>query len=152
MDWKVPGEILFRQFRTVSDVEHVEALLERIPIWFAILRRWELLPEGPVPEKVTLAVLWNTAFARWVVAQKIDVQPLRRKDLGILQKKLRGKQSEVQRSIFLALATQQCQLSERESQALQVLAEYAQEKLREALAVDATTIELRFIEGLLIQE
>jgi Family of unknown function (DUF6178) len=146
------GEILFRQFRTMADVEQVEALLEQIPVWFATLRRWELLPEGPIPEKVTLAVLWNTAFARWVVAQKIDVQPVRRKDLGILQKKLRGKQSEVQRSMFLALATQQCQLSERESQALQVLAEYAQEKLREALAVDATTIELRFIEGLLIQE
>jgi hypothetical protein len=147
-----PGEILFRQFRTVTDVEQVETVLERIPLWFAVLRRWELLPEGPVPERVTLEVLWNTAFARWAVAQKVDVQPLQRKDLRTLQKKLRGEQYEVQSSAFFALAVKQCRLSERESQALQALAEHAQGKLREALAVDATTIELRFIEGLLIQE
>jgi len=147
-----PGEILFRPVRTVADVERVETLLEWIPIWFAVLRRWELFPEGPISEKVTLEVLWNTAFARWVVAQKVDVRPLRRNDLRTLQKKLRGEQYEVQRSAFFALAVQQCRLSERESRALQVLAEHAQGKLREALAVDATTIELRFIEGLLIQE
>jgi len=147
-----PGEILFRQFRTVTDVERVEILLERIPLWFATFRRLGLLPEGAIPEKVTLAVLWNTAFARWIVAQKIDVEPLQRKDLGVLQKKLRGKELVAQRSAFLTLATQQCHLSEQELQALHVLAEHAQEKLRDALAVDATTIELRFIEGLLMQE
>ena len=147
-----PGEILFRPFRTVTDVEHVETLLAQIPVWFAVLRELELLPEETELERITLAVLWNTAFARWVVAQKLDVQPLQRKDLNALQRKLRGEQLEVQKSTFLTLATQRRQLSEWKSQALQVLADHALEKLREALTVDAMTIESRFIEGVLMQE
>jgi hypothetical protein len=146
------GEILFRPFRTMTDVEQVEALLGQILVWFDALRHLELLPEGAVSEKVTLAMLWNTAFARWVVTQEVNIQPLHRKDLRVLQKKLHGKQLAAQRAAFLTLVTQQCHLSERESQALHVLAEHAQEKLRDALAVDAATIELRFIEGVLIEE
>jgi Family of unknown function (DUF6178) len=147
-----PGEILFRQFRTLADVKRVESLLGQIPVWFATLRHWELLPDGAVPEKVTLAVLWNTAFAHWVVAQKVDGQPLQRKNLVTLQKKLRGKQLETQQAAFLALAAQQCHLSEPETQALRALAEHALERLRDALSVDAMTTELRFIEGLLMEE
>jgi len=147
-----PGEILFRQFRSLTDVEKVETLLEQIPTWFATLKGLEVLPEVPASEKATLAVLWNTAFARWVVTRKVDVQPLSRKDLNALQKKLRGAQGETQTAAFLAFAAQQCRLSGEETSALKVLAAHAFEKLRDALSVDAMTIELRFIEGLLMEE
>ena len=146
------GEILFRPFRSVRDVEKIETVLEQLPIWFATLRQVGILPTEPTFEKVTLALLWNTAFARWVVAQKIDVQPLRRKDLRALQRKLRGKQLEEQKAAFLAVVTQQCHQSPQEAEALAALATHGIEKLRETLSVDALTIELRFIEGVLIEE
>lgn len=147
-----PGEILFRQFRSLTDVEKVETLLEQIPTWFVTLRGLAVLPEGPALEKATLAVLWNTAFARWVVARKVAVQPLQRKDLNALQKKLRGEQRETQTAAFLAFVAQHGQLSAEETSALHVLAAHAFEKLHDALSVDAMTIELRFIEGLLMEE
>jgi hypothetical protein len=147
-----PGEILFRPFRSISDVEQVEALLEQVPTWFVALDKLAILPEEAALEKITLAVLWNTAFARWVVAQKVDVQPLQRRDLNALQRKLRGAQLHTQQTAFQALVTERCQLSKQEAQALQALADHALEKLHEALAVDAMTTELRFIEGLLMEE
>jgi hypothetical protein len=147
-----PGEILFRPFRSVSDVEQVETLLGQIPLWFTTLRQLEILPAELNAEKATLAVLWNTAFARWVVAQKIDVHPLQRKDLNALQRKLRGKPLDAQQTAFRTLVAGRCRLSEQEAQALQPLADFALEKLRDALTVDALTTELRFIEGLVMEE
>lgn len=146
------GEILFRPLRTVADMEKVEALLEQVPTWFATLRRLEILPAELIIEKATLAVLWNTAFARWVVAQKVDVQPLQRKELHTLQRKLRGKHLEAQHAAFLAMVAQRCHWTAQETQALSALAGHALERLRDALSVDALTTELRFIEGLLIEE
>jgi hypothetical protein len=146
------GEILFRPFRTVRDVDKIEALLGQIPTWFATFRQLAILPTELTNEKATLAVLWNTAFARWVVAQKIDVHSLQRKSLNQLQRKLRGKQLEEQKAAFLAMVVQQCQWPAQETQALSALADHALEKLQEALSVDALTTDLRFIEGLLMEE
>ncbi|MBM4255218.1 MAG: hypothetical protein FJ147_04905 [Deltaproteobacteria bacterium] len=149
---ETPGEILFRPFRSLTDVVRVEALLAQVPVWFSVFAKLELLPQEAEFEQVSLAVLWNTMFARWVVTQNVDIKPLRRRDLNTLQRKLRGSQLDTQRVAFQRFVADHCQLSPQESQALHTLAEHALEKLHEALTVDAMTIELRFIEGLLMEE
>lgn len=149
---ETPGEILYRRFHDLADIKRVEAILRQIPVWFIILRQWELLPEGNAPEGVTLAVLWNTAFARWVISQRVEVQPLDRQELDVLQKRLRGKKLEAKHSAFLTLASTQGNLTQEETEAIRTLAAFAREKLQEALAVDAATIDLKFVEGLLVVE
>jgi hypothetical protein len=146
---ETPGEILYQRFRDLAEVNHVDAVLSWIPVWFAVMQRWELLPGGRIPEGVTLGVLWNTAFARWVIANQVNVQPLSRDELGALQKQLREPLIEEKNAEFLTLITTQSNLTDEERAALHVLATHAREKLTEALSVAVATTDLRFIEGLL---
>ena len=149
---ETPGEILYRRFRDLAEVNHVDAVLSWIPVWFAVAQRWELLPEGHAPAGVTLGVLWNTALAHWVIADQVHVQPLSRDELGILQKQLRKTPVGEKRAEFLRLTATQFKLTGEETEALQALATRAQEKLIETLSVEAATADLRFIAGLLVAE
>ena len=149
---ETPGEILYRRFRDLTEVRRVETVLDQIPHWFVVMQRWELLPEGRPAEGVTLGVLWNTAFARWLVEGKVAMRPFSRTELGVLQKRLRKTAVEEASAAFLALATTRLKLTEAETAALRVLAAYAREKLEEVLAVEAATANLRFIEGVLVAE
>jgi len=149
---ETPGEILYRRFHALADVKRVEVILRQIPIWFAVLRRWQLFPESSTPEGATLAVLWNTAFAHWVLTRNVDARPLNRENLGALQKRLQERNFVAELTEFLALAATQAKLTKEEAEAIRALAAFAQEKLREVLAVDAATTDLKFIEGLLMVE
>jgi len=149
---ETPGEILYRRFQNLAEIRQVETALTQIPVWFAVLRRWELLPEGRAPSGVTLAVLWNTAFARWVVEKKTAVRPLSRADLVLLQKRLSKTAIEEQSTAFLALAATSLKLTAEETEALRALTVHAREKLQDLLAVAAATGDLRFIEGVLVTE
>lgn len=146
----IPGEILYRRFRDVADIKRVETVLRQIPLWFAVLQRWALLPEGRASEGVTLEVLWNTAFACWVVEGKVTAQPLSHADLNTLQKRLQKTSVEDRSAQFLALAVTQLELTDEEVQALRALAALAREKLDEALSIVAAGAAVRFISGLLI--
>src|SRR5262249_40309811 len=53
---ETPGEILYQRFQSLAEIRRVETLLTQIPLWFATLQRWELLPEGLAPEGMTLGV------------------------------------------------------------------------------------------------
>jgi Family of unknown function (DUF6178) len=147
---ETPGEILYRRFQNLTEIRQVETVLAQIPLWFAAMQRWELVPEGRAPEGVTLEVLWNTAFARWVVEREVAVRPLSRADLGALQKRLHRTTVAEQSGAFLALVATQLKLTEEETEALRALATHAREKLHEVLAVEAVTANLRFIEGVLV--
>jgi hypothetical protein len=147
---EIPGEILYRRFRNVTDVKRVETVLRQIPVWFATLQRWALLPEGRAHEGVTLAVLWNTAFARWIVEGTVTVQPLSRAELNTVQERLQKTAIEEHGARFLALAATQFELTDEETQALRALAAQAREKLDEALSVVAAGADVRFISGLLL--
>jgi Family of unknown function (DUF6178) len=149
---ETPGEILYRRFQNLTEIRQVETVLAQIPLWFAAMQRWELVPEGRAPAGVTLEVLWNTAFARWVVDREVAVRPLSRADLGALQKRLYSTTVAEQSGAFLALAAAQLKLTEEETEALGVLATHAREKLQDLLTVEAATIDLRFIEGVLAAE
>jgi hypothetical protein len=149
---ETPGEILFRRFQTLAEIRQVETVLAQIPLWFAVMQRGELLPAGRAPEGVTLGVLWNTAFARWVVNREVEVRPLSRADLIALQKRLRKTTIVEQSEAFLALATAQFKLTQEETAALHVLVTHAREKLQDLLSVEVATVNLRFIEGVLVTE
>jgi len=149
---ETPGEILYRRFHDFAEIKRVETVLAQVPLWFATLRRWGLLPEGRAPEGVTLGALWNTAFARWVVNQVVEVRPLNRSDLSALQKRLRQTTLAEPSEAFLALAAAQLQLTPEEAEAIRALATHAREKLQDLLAVEAATVDLRFIEGVLVTE
>ncbi|MBI3802067.1 MAG: hypothetical protein HY268_34495 [Deltaproteobacteria bacterium] len=147
---ETPGEILSQPFQSLAEIRRVETLLAQIPLWFATLQRWELLPKGQAPEGVTLGVLWNTAFAHWVVKQEREVRPLSRADLITLQQRLRQTTVAAQSTAFLALAAAQLNLTHEETEALRTLASHAGEKLQDLLGIEAATIDLRFIEGVLV--
>jgi Family of unknown function (DUF6178) len=149
---ETPGEILYRRFQNLTEIRQVETVLAQIPLWFAAMQRWELVPEGRAPAGVTLEVLWNTAFARWVVDREVAVRPLSRADLGALQKRLHSTTVAEQSGAFLALVAAQLKLTEEETETLGVLATHAREKLQDLLTVEAATIDLRFIEGVLAAE
>ncbi|MGH7961076.1 MAG: DUF6178 family protein [Candidatus Binatia bacterium] len=149
---ETPGEILYRRFQDYAEVQQVDTLLTQIPLWFAVMRRWGLLPEGRVFAGKTLEVLWNTAFARWVVERKTKLRPLSRAELKALQKKLSALTLEEESTAFVALASAHLKLTGEETAALHALATHAREKLHEALSVDADTADLRFVEGLLVAE
>jgi len=149
---ETPGEILYRRFHTFAEIKRVETVLAQIPLWFATLRRWGLLPEGRAPEGVTLGTLWNTAFAHWVVNRTVEVRPLHRSDLSALQKRLHKTALAEQSEAFLALAAAQFKLTPEEAEALRALATHAREKLQDLLAVEAATVDLRFIDGVLVAE
>lgn len=147
-----PGEVLYRRFLTLTEVQQVEVVLARVPWWFAVMQRWGLLPEGKAPQGVTLALLWNTAFAWWLIEGRADVRPLKRKELGVLQARLRGQDIAKEISEFVALRALHFQWSAEEEEAMRALAFLAREKLLEALAIDVATADLKFVEGLLVVE
>jgi hypothetical protein len=51
----------------------------------------------------------------------------------------------------LSFTSTELSLSAEETEALHALVVFAQEKLEEVLAVDAETVDLRFIEGVLVK-
>jgi hypothetical protein len=149
---ETPGEILYRQFGDLAEVEQVETVLAQVPSWFSVMRRLGLLPERRASEQMTLEVLWNTAFARWVVEGKVGVQPVSRAELGIFQERLRETTIEEVSAAFLALVLAHLKLTAAEEEAMRALAAHAREKLHEVLAIEAATADLRFVEGLLVTE
>jgi hypothetical protein len=149
---ETPGEILYRRFQVLADVKQVEALLSQLPHWFTVMQQLELIPEGSAPEGVTLGVLWNTAFAGWVLERKVEVQPLSRSELSVLQERLRVTTVEEETAAFLQGVTAQLKLTMDEADAMRVLTKYAQGKLEDVLAIEAATADLRFIEGVLVRD
>jgi hypothetical protein len=147
---EVPGEILYRRFQTLTDVDRVTHVLEQIPVWFTVMQHWKLLPDSHVPEGMTLAVLWNTAFAHWLLNRQISPHPLQRKEIERVQKRLGGEKLGTSLATFVSLAVTEGRLGDAEAAAIQVLAEFAREKLQDVLAMDVSTVPLRFIAGLLM--
>ena len=152
MGLETPGEIVSRRFSRLSEIKQVQALLAQIPMWLVVLQRWELLPEGKAPEGVTLAVLWNTAFARWVLESQVNVRALTRQELETLHEQLTPALLEERWNAFLVFAAEQIRFTHEEQAALETLAGHARDMIEEVLVIDAKTVDLRFIEGLLIEE
>ncbi len=151
---ETPGEIFFRRFQDLAEIERVETLFIHIPLWFAALSRWRLLPELDGSEQtssVSLALVWNTAFAHWAMSGQVETHPLTRTELIIFQKRVSAISLSTESERFLSYASSELSLSPEETEALQALASFAQEKLEDVLAVDAASADLRFIEGLLVQ-
>jgi hypothetical protein len=149
---ETPGEIFFRRFRNITEVRKVEAVLSVVPIWFEVLHRWQLLPDRHISEHMSLAILWNTAFARWILEGRVGTRPLKRSELGLFQKKVRPSSIDAELNRFLAFMTAQLSLIAEETEAMTALTSFAREKLSEALAVDAETADLRFLDGVLVKE
>lgn len=149
---ETPGEILYRPFQQLADIHTVERMLAQLPIWFGVVHQLAAWTAGPAPEGVTLSVLWNTAFVHWVVDKTSTCQPVQRKDIMVWQRHVKGKKLEPALAAFMATVAAQCQLTEDDTETLRPLAAFAQERLNDVLAVDATTIDLNYIEGLLVTE
>ncbi len=166
---ETPGEIVSRRFGQLSEIRRVESLLAQIPTWFRVFRRWEILPEEKAPEGVSLTVLWNTAFARWVLENQMNIRPLNRTELQALHDQLLQATLEETSSPHLAQVDAKIFLEERwetfqteaaehygvtpqELHALGSLAAHARDKIEEVLDIDIQTADLRFVEGLLVVE
>ncbi|HXG19721.1 MAG TPA: DUF6178 family protein [Methylomirabilota bacterium] len=145
------GEIFFRRFRTLAEVERVEALLDQMPVWFAVLQRWRMLPEDCGAKGVSLAALWNTMLVHWVSRGQVEVRPLTRAELSAFQKRLRDVPHDVARERFLSFAAAHLSLAAEETAALRALDTFAFEKLEETLATDLESADVRFIEGVLVE-
>lgn len=146
------GEILYRPFQEFADIHKVETVLARLPVWFGVMHHLAALSPGPAPEGVTLSVLWNTAFVRWIVEKTINCHPLQRKDLSVWQQHVKGKKLEKELTAFITTVATQCQLTDDDTATLRELSVFAQEWFNDVMAVDATTVDLKFIEGLLVEE
>jgi hypothetical protein len=96
--------------------------------------------------------LWNTAFVHWELGGKVAAQPLKRAEVLAFQKRRQRSPLKTACARFLSFASAELSLSAEETEALYALAVFAQEKLEEVLAVDAETVDLRFIEGVLVKE
>ena len=149
---ETPGEIVSRRFGQLSEIQQVESLLDRIPTWFRIFRRWEILPEEKAPEGVSLTVLWNTAFARWVLENQLSIHPLNRAELQALHAQLPQATLEERWQTFQTEAAEHYGVTPHELRALGTLAARARDKMEEVLVIDIQTADLRFIEGLLVVE
>ena len=146
-----PGEVLSRRFATFAEVKRVATLLADIPVWFRVLRDNGVFPEQEPLEGVTLSVLWNTACARWVLEGEASLRPLSRSDLQALHDRLAGAALDERWSAFIDLAARQAGLDAEQRPALDRFAACARDKLEEALAVDAETADLRFLDGILVE-
>ncbi len=149
---ETPGEILYRPFEQLADIHTVETMLAQLPIWFGVVHQLAAWTPGPAPEGVTLSVLWNTAFVHWVVDKTSTCQPVQRKDIAVWQRHVKGKKLEPALAAFIATVAARCQLTEDDTETLRPLAAFAQERLDDVMAVDAATIDLNYIEGLLVTE
>lgn len=147
-----PGEILYRGFQTLDEVRQVEEVLTQVLVWVTVLQRWGLLHEGRPPKGVTLATLWNTAFARWVIEERAEARPLGRADLLLLRARVQGAGFAEEWNTFFDLAALRFRWAPEEAAAVRALVAHAQDKLRDVLVVDAATADLKFVEGLLVSE
>ena len=148
---EAPGEIFSRRFRNIIEVKQVETVLGFVPLWFVVLQRGRLLLKSDLRENVTLVMLWNTAFAWWMVTGQAKVQPLRRRELSALQKKLAPVALDDELERFLAFLSAKLSLTDEEIAAMNALALFARDKMSEALDVDAETADLRFLDGVLVE-
>lgn len=146
---ETPGEIASRHFGQLSEIRRVGSLLASIPTWFRIFQCWEILPEEKAPEGVSLTVLWNMAFARWVLENQIDIRPLNRAELQALHARLLPATLEERWETFQTEAAEPYGVTTQE---LRALTAHARDKIEEVLALDARTVDLRFVEGLLVVE
>ena len=146
-----PGEILSRRFATFAEVQRAATLLADIPIWFHVLRQNGAFPEHEPPEGVTLGVLWNTGFAHWVLEGEASIRPLRRSELQALHDRLADATPDERWSAFLDHAARQAGLDAEQRPALDRFVAFARDKLEEALAIDAETADLRFLDGILVE-
>lgn len=144
-----PGEIFFRRFRDFAEVQRMERLLEQIPLWFAALSRCRLLPDR-ARESVSLATLWNTAFAHWTITAQVGTCPLTRAEFVAFQQGRHGTVLNDEQERFLSFMAAQACFSPKEQQAMRVLVAFARDRLEEALSVNVEGTDLRFIEGLLV--
>lgn len=144
-----PGEVLNRRFQTLVEVRQVEAILTHVPLWFAVMQRWQLLPKGSGADALTLGTLWNTAFARWLLDGRGEVKALSRANLAALQERMRGVRIEEESTRFLAVGAARSHLTAEEEKGMRALASNASAKLDELLRVDALSAEPRFVEGIL---
>ena len=147
---ETPGEILYRRFRNLGDVERVQAVLHHIPHWFAVMRRWGLLAEDSDLEGRTLVVLWNTAFVHWATAHTVATQPLTRTDVAHFLRALEHKNFGEQYAEFIALCASQLDWSADEDAAMQVLAEAGRERLQEVVGLSLAQLDLRFMSGVFL--
>ena len=147
---EMPGEIQSRRFSQLSEVRRVESLLAQIPTWFHVLQRLAIMPEEKAPEGVTLSVLWNTAFARWVLEGQVTIHPLNRTELQTLHDQLSHAALEERWNTFESDVAVQCDVTPEERIALGTLATHARDKIEEVLVIDTQTADLRFVEGLLV--
>jgi hypothetical protein len=134
----------------VDEVRRVETVLQQIPVWFDVLNRCQLLPERRSSDGETLAILWNTAFAHWVIDEQIVSQPLTREELAVFQRTLLATAVEEEARRFSTLLSSRLSLPAEEMAASQGLVVFALGKLKEVLSVDAKTADLRFTGGILI--
>ena len=148
---EAPGEIFSRRFRNMTEVRQVETVLDWVPLWFAILQRGRLLPERNLQDNVTLAMLWNTALSWWVISGQLKIQPLKRRDLSILQKKFTPVFLDDELARFLSFLSAELSLTDDETAAMNALASFARDKMEETLSVDAETVDLRFLDGVLAE-
>lgn len=146
-----PGEIFFRRFRDFAEVQRMEQLLEQIPVWFAVFARCRLLPEH-AREQVSLATLWNTAFAHWTLTAQATAQPLTQTEFMVFRQQVRGIALNEAHERFLSFLAAQAAVSLEEQQALHVLVSFARDWLDEVLSVNAEETDVRFIEGLLVTD
>ena len=139
-------------FEHLSEVRRVESLLAHIPTWFRVFRRWAILPEEKAPEGVGLTALWNTAFARWVLENRLTLHPLSRAELQALHVQLSPTTLGERWETFQTETAAHSGVTPQELSALGPLAACARDKLEEVLAIDMQTADLHFIEGLLVVE
>jgi len=146
-----PGEIFARRFRNMTEVKQVESVLDCVPLWFEVLQRGRLLPTRDLKEHETVAVLWNTAFAWWVIKGQPNMQPLKRRDLSNLQKKLTAVALNDELARFLSFLSAELSFSKDEAAAMKALASFARDKIEEILDVAVETADLRFLDGVLVE-
>ena len=79
------------------------------------------------------------------------MQPLKRRELSILQKKLSPVSLDDELARFLSFLATELSLNNDEITAMNALASFARDKLDETLNVIAETMDLRFLDGVLVE-
>ena len=147
-----PGEISFRNFAEISEVETVEYLLRCIPAWFDFFRFHRIMPVPPVQKGVTLSVLWNTAFARYVLGGERSVLPLSSEELREFRLLMSNTSWEMRWLSYKHESLSEMRQSTDIEEAMDPLFSHARQKLEDILVVEADSVDLRFIEGLLVRD
>jgi hypothetical protein len=146
---ETPGEVLYRRFHNLADVRRVETVLAYIPHWFAALRPWVDVANGPADQGLSLEAVWNTAFIGWVVGHEFAIQPLWRTDVEDFQRAFEGTPFDQRYAEFVSLAARHLAWSADEDAAMRVLAGAARPTLQEI--VELPEVDFRFMAGLFLQ-